>query len=889
MLTAMRVFASRLLGSFRRQHFDAGSEEEFQSHLHMLADRFVSQGMTKAEALRAAKQQFGGVAQIEEELRERSGLAFLDSLWGDTRYALRQIRRSPAFAAIAVLTLALGIGASTAIFSVAYGVLLRPLPYEDPSRLVLAHQYDRAHDVGNWRVTAFDYLDWAQRTKSFTGMAAFTGRGLAFASADGAELVLGQGVSANLFDVLGITPMLGRGFRAGEDSAGKDRVLVLSYGLWLSRFGGSRKVIGQVTTVNGLPYTVIGVMPRGFEFPSPEYQAWVPIELHGAVDPDQINRSAHFFHVVARLRGGVSFAQGDQEIRTLARELEREYSDTDLNEGARLQPLLDNVVGDVRASLWLLLAAAMCLLIISCANIANLMLARATARGREMAVRQALGAGQSRLFRQLLTENAVLAALGGGLGIGFAYALVSAMVKLGPASLPRLGEVRMDSAALLFACLTVGLAGSMFTLAPMVLVRRMTTADALKNTSQAAGSARGTLRLRRFLIATEIAISATLLVSGGVIMRSLQRLQGVDPGFDPDHALSMNLVLMDSRYPTAQKMRAFVHGLLEVVRATPSLHAAAISTDIPLQGHDGWVNPITVSGSNVNDLAAIHLIAGDYFTAVGTPLLRGRDFTSGDNESAAHVAIINQSTTRKFFGNADALGKSLKLGRPGDHSEWRTVVGVVADSKQRDLEMAADSEVFLPYDQLSDADTTLAARGLYLVMRSNGADPTVLIGFARAAITHLDADVPVHDIEVMRQLVNASVAQPRFRTFLFSVFGALALTLAAVGLYGVLSYAVAQRRHEIGIRMALGAQRGDVLSMVIREGAFLAGVGTVAGIGGALALTRFLRSLLFEVQPTDPATFVGVAILLTVVALAACWIPARRAMRVDPMVALRYE
>jgi putative ABC transport system permease protein len=879
----------RLRSLLRRSQADQELDDELRDHVEQKIEECISKGLAPEEARRQALLEMGGIERRKEECREARGVNWIQDLMQDLHFGVRMVRKSPGFTAVAVLTLALGIGAPTAIFSVAYGVLLRPLPYEDPSRLVLAHQYDHAHDVGNWRVTAFDYLDWTQRAKSFSGMAAFTGRGLAFASAEGAELVLGQGVSANLFDVLGVAPMLGRGFRAGEDSAGNDRVIVLSYGLWQSRLGGSRKVIGQVTTVNGLPYTIIGVMPRSFEFPSPEYQAWVPIELHGAVDREQINRSAHFFHVVARLRDGASFAQADPEIRVVARELEREYPDTDLNEGARLEPLLDNVVGDVRSSLWLLLAAAMCLLIIACANIANLLLARATAREREIAVRQALGAGQSRLFRQLLTENAVLASLGGGLGIGFAYSLVSAMVKLGPASLPRLGEVRMDSAALLFACITVGLAGSMFTVAPMFLVRRMTSADALKNSSQTASGACGTLKLRSFLIVAEIAISAMLLVSAGVTMRSLLRLQGVDPGFDPDHALSMNLVLMDSRYPTAQKMRTFVDRLLEVVGETPSLHAAAISTAIPLQGHDGWVNPITVSGSNLNDLAAIRLIAGDYFPAVGTPLVRGRGFTAADNESAPPVAIINQSTARKFFGNGDPLGKSLKLGRPDEHQEWRTVVGLVVDSKQRDLEMPADPEVFLPYDQLSDADTTLGARDLYLVMRSNGADPTVLIGFARAAITHLDAGVPVHDIEVMRQLVSASVAQPRFRTFLLSVFGALALMLAAVGLYGVLSYAVAQRRHEFGIRMALGAQRRDVMRLVVWQGTKLTLFGGGIGILAALGLTRLMATFLFGVTATDPSTFAAVAIALIGVALLASYIPARRVIRVDPMVALRYE
>jgi putative ABC transport system permease protein len=879
----------RVTNLFHRSKLDQEIETELRSHIEMRTADNIAAGMPPEEARRQAVLRFGSRAAIEERVIEADAHMFLDSLWQDLCYGLRVLRKSPGFTAVAVLTLALGIGATTAIFSVAYGVLLRPLPYEDPGRLVLAHQYDHAHDVGNWRVTAFDYLDWARRAKSFTSMAAFTGRGLAFASAQGAEMVLGQAVSANLFDVLGVAPMLGRGFRAGEESAGSDRVLVLSYGLWKSRFGGRREVIGQVATVNGLPYTVIGVMPRGFEFPSPEYQAWVPIELHGAVDPEQINRSAHFFHVVGRLRDGVSFAQADQEIRAVARGLERDYPDTDLNEGARLEPLLDNMVGDVRSSLWLLLAGAICLLMIACTNVANLLLARATAREREMAVRQALGARQMRLLRQLLTENAMLAALGGGLGVGFAYLLVSAIVKLGPASLPRLGEVRMDSTVLLFACLIVGLTGSMFTLAPMVLVRRMTTADALKNTSQTVGGARNTLRLRSVLIVAEIAISAMLLVSSGVIMRSLLELQGVDPGFEPDHALSMNLVLIDSRYPTAQKMRSFVHRLLEGARVAPSLSAAAISTQIPLQGHDGWVNPITVSQSNVNDLAAIRLIAGDYFAAVGTPLLRGRGFTSADNESAARVAIINQSAARKFFGDGGPLGKSLKLGRPDQSSEWRTIVGVVADSKQRDLETPADPEIFLPYDQLSDADTTLAARGLYLVMRSNGTNPAVLIGFARTAIAHVDAGVPVHDIEVMRQVISASVAQPRFRTFLFSVFGALALILAAVGLYGVLSFAAAQRRHEFGIRMALGAQREDIMRLVVAQGTRLVLFGMGVGLLGSLGLTQLMATLLFGVTPRDPLTFAAVAIVLISVALLACYVPARRAMRVDPMVALRYE
>lgn len=872
-----------------RKRKESDFSAEIQAHLENEAERLREQGMSEEDAKAAARRAFGNVMRTEERFYERSRWMWWEELKQDVKFGLRMLRKSPGFTVVAVLTLALGIGATTAIFSVAYGVLLRPLPYQDASQLVFAHQYDHSRDVGNWRVTAFDYLDWAQRTKSFRGMAAFTGRGLAFASGDGTDLVLGQGTSANLFDVLGVAPMLGRGFRAGEDSAGNDREVVLSYGLWESRFGGNRDVIGQMTTLNGLPYTIIGVMPRGFEFPSPEYQAWVPIELHGAVDPQQINRSAHFFHVVARLRNGVSFGQADKELRSLAGELEREYPDTDLNEGARLEPFLDHVVGGVRSSLWLLLAATLCLLCIACANVANLLLARATSREREIALRQVLGAGRRRLFRQLLTENAVLAALGGGLGIGFAFPLVSAIVKLGPASLPRLGQVRVDSAALLFACASVALTGLLFALAPMLLVRRTSTTEALKSNSRAMSGARDALKLRNLLIVGEIAISATLLVSAGVIVRSLLRLEGVDPGFDPDHALSMNMVLMDNRYPTAQKMRGFVHGLLDGVRETPSLRAAAIATAIPLQGQDGWVNPITVSGTNLNDLAAIRLIEGDYFSAVGASLLRGRTFTPADNESAALVTIINESTARKFFGNDDPLGKTLKLGRPDQEQEWRMVVGVVADSKQRDLETPTDPEVYLPYDQLSDTVTTLAARDLYLVMRSNGAEPTVLVGFARAAIAHLDPGVPVHDIAIMRELLRASVAQPRFRTFLFSIFGVLALVLASAGLYGVLSYAVAQRTHEFGIRMALGARGDNLLGLVIRQGLLLVLIGTVIGMGVAIGVRRFLSSLLYGIQADDPLTLAGVGVVLVVVALAACAIPARKAMRVDPMVALRHE
>jgi predicted permease len=875
----------RVFGGFGGKTRERELGDEIRSHIEIQTDQNIADGMEPAAARRAAMLKFGNAALAREDSRAMWRFPSLDSVAGDIRFGWRILRSAPGFAAVAVLTLALAIGATTAIFSVTYTVLFKPLPYRDAQQLFLIHQYNKNKDSGNWRTTAFDFLDWRSRSQAFSSIGAYTGTGVSMSGNGEAEVLLGQRISSDLFPTLQVTPMLGRNFRTDEEEAGKDKVVILSYGLWQRRFGGDAQIIGRSVRLNSEPHTIIGVMPRGFAFPTDEYSAWLPLAFRGPVDSQVINRSAHFMRSVGRLKPGVSATAAAAEIKRIQEDLERQYPDTDIGEGARIESLTKNIVGDVRPSLLLLLAAAGCVMLIACTNIANLLLARGASRQREVAVRQALGAGVGRVLRQFITENLVLAAIGGGFGIALAYALVAAVITFGPRDLPRLNEIAVDPTVLAFAAAVSLLTGLIFGLFPLWSVRQAAIADSLKNAAKSISHGHGMRRLRAVLVTAEIAISGVLLIVAGLTLHSLARLGAVDAGFNPNHAVSFTFVLMDKPYRTAAQLRAFAHEFYDRVAAGPGVNAVGLSTGLPLSG-ENWSNPVSSDRSSESALADINAVAGNYFAAMQTPIRHGRPLAS--SEAGERVVVINETAATKLFPAEDPIGRHVKFGQANSSDAWRTVVGVAADVKERGLDTAVDPEIYIPYDQLSDRVTEFVGRGLYTIIRSD-ADAAATVSFARRQLAQMDPEVGVRDVRLLREMVSASVAQPRFRTFVFSTFAALALVLAGVGLYGVLAYMVAQRTREFGIRLALGANPAKLRRLVFAQGVPLVAIGVMAGGIAALAADRALRTLVFGIAPRDPLTFAAVLGVVAVVAIVAMAVPAWRAMRVDPLQAIRYE
>jgi putative ABC transport system permease protein len=883
MLTAIRVFASGLLGSFRRQRFNAGSEEEFQSHLQMLADRFVSQGMTKGEALRAAKQQFGGVAQVEEELRERSRLAFLDSLWRDTRYALRQIRRSPAFTAVAVLTLALGIGANTAIFSEVNAVLLRPLPYAHPQQLVVVWEANPKQGYTDQKASPADFVDWSENTHVFTQMAAFINWSANLSEGDRAERVNATLVSTNLFGLLGVKPFLGRMFVPQDEQIVPYQSAILSYDLWKTSFGADRTLIGRTVRVNGRELTVVGVMPVGFHFPGElgaPADVWFPLARPAS---EWKIRDFHYLTVIGRMKPDMTLAQAQAEMSVLQRRIMKEYPNVGAGSEINLVPLHQAAVGKARTALLVLLGAVGFVLLIACANVANLLLARASSRSREFVLRIALGARRSRIVKQLLTESLVLSALGGGLGLLLAGLGLRAIFTLVPAGLPLLGAVRIDSWVLGFTVLISGATGLAFGLVPARKTSELDLNQQLKEGGWSTGGSIGRNRLHDVLLVAEVGLAMVLLVGAGLMIQSFARLQEVNPGFDPDHLLTFEMTLAGAQYPNGEQQEHFFHEALERIRALPGVIGAGATTALPLTGEND-IYTVGIEGrptaSNQWLTADYAAVTPGYFRAFRIPLLAGRTFTEHDTGNAPPVAVINQAFAHRYFPNTDPIGKGIHVGNDR-HPGYSQIVGVVGDIRQNSLNGVVNPTMYESYLQSP-------VQGMYVAVRT----ATRAMGVAAAVrdkVETVDSSVPVAKLRTMNQVLAGSIAQPRFRTVLLTLFALLAIALAAVGLYGVMSYVTAQRTHEIGVRMALGAQKADILGMVVGRGLKLTLIGVAIGIAGALSLTQFLSSLLYGVRPTDPLTFIAVSLIITGVALLASYVPARRATKVDPMVALRYE
>ncbi|HKG14241.1 MAG TPA: ABC transporter permease [Pyrinomonadaceae bacterium] len=810
----------------------------------------------------------------------------MTTLLQDLRYGARTLWSRPGFTLVAVLTLALGIGANAAIFSLVNAVLLKPLPFPDPERLVMI--WEDASSIGFPQNTPApaNYIDWKAQTNSFEDMAALQSVSYNLTGAGEPQKLNGQAVTANLFSVLGVAPALGRAFTADEEKPGSARVVILSHALWRDGFGGGRSVVGSEILLNGEKYTVAGVMPAGFQLLQPYIHIWVPL---AQAPEDWANRGGHYLNVVARTKPGVSVEQADADIKTVMARISRDHPDEAEGLGAFVQPLRDQLAGDVRRPLMMLLVAVAFVLLISCANIAGLLLSRSVARRREIAIRVALGASRWRVVRQLLTESALLSLLGGGLGLLLALWSFAFLQQLIPPTMALSAGLSVDGRVLGFTLLVSLVTGTLFGLAPAVAASNAGPGEALKaGGGGRGGTASGGRRLRNAFVVAEVALALVLLVGAGLLIQSLQRLQGQYSVIKPENVLTLRTILPPNSYTEHSQRLAFYDGVLARVRSLPGVVSAGYTTTVPLTWKGG-TSGLTVEGRpparGLQDDANHRQVTADYLQALGLPLKAGRYLEGADGPDSQPVAVVNEAMARAFWPGGDAVGKRFKIGGPASPRPWLTVVGVVGDIRQMGLDAPAKPEMYLPYPQVNYQEWFAPG---YLVIRTS-VEPQSLVAAVRREVYAVDPTQPVSNVQTMAEILGEESAQRRVGMTLLAVFAGLALALASLGIYGVLSFFVAQHTQEIGVRLALGAQPRSILALVLRRGMGLALLGVGVGLVGAFALTRLMQSQLFEVSATDPLTYAGLALLLTAVALFACLIPARRATKVDPLVALRYE
>ncbi|HEX8775382.1 MAG TPA: ABC transporter permease [Pyrinomonadaceae bacterium] len=806
----------------------------------------------------------------------------------DIRYGARILMKRPGFALVTVLALALGIGANSAIFSVVNAVLLRPLPYQDPSRLVMVWESRPRQNRDENPVAPADFVDWQQQNQSFENMAAYAPVAFNLTGAGEPEQINSQLVTPEFFQVLGVKAELGRTFLREADEPGGERKVVLGHGLWQRRFGADPGIVGRSLMLNDESFTVVGVMPPHFQYPEKSVELWatpkrtVPeMTVSGNTDAASI-RTLHYLSVVARLKPNVTLSQSQVEMETIASRLEQQYPAENTGHTARVVSLHEQLVGDVRPALLVLLGAVGFVLLIACANVANLLLARAAARHKEMSIRTALGAGRFRLIRQMLTESMLLSLIGGVVGLLFALWGVDLLVAMSPENLPRLGEISLDARVVGFTLVISLLTGLIFGLMPALQASRLDLISSLKEGGRSSLEGFSRHRMRSALIVVEVALALMLLIGAGLMIRSFQRIQQVAPGFNPNNLLITELSLSRTKYAEKEQIVNFQKEVLARISSLPGVESAAATWTLPLSGQDagrGFDLEGYTPAPNERTNASFSAVSPRYFQTMEIPVTAGREFTDQDNAAGAGTIIINETFARRYFPSGDAVGKRMKL--RGDDNPWLTIVGVVRDVKHTELTAQPRMEMYLsalqsPFNFMN------------IVVRTS-TDPASLTTAVRKEVWAVDKDQPVSDVQTMLQLVSNSVARARFNTLLLGLFASVALLLAAIGLYGVMSYSVTQRTHEIGIRMALGAQRRDVLRLVVGQGMILALIGVALGLLAAFAVSRVMSSLLFGVSATDPLTFIALAVLLAAIALLACLIPARRATRVDPMIALRYE
>lgn len=856
-------------------------DEELRFHLDMRAEENVRQGMSPEEARREAEKRFGRLARIKEMGYEVRGGGLMETLWQDLRYGARMLLKQPGFTLVAVLTLALGIGANITIFSVVNAVLLRPLPYPDADRLVFLWSEAPAQNIRERASAYANVADWREQNKSFEDIAVSDPTVVTLTDAAEPEQVMSVRASANLFPLLGVTPMLGRTFTADEVQQ-KVRVVVLSHGLWRRRFGDAPNVLGQTLEIDGVSSQVIGVMPESF-LPDRENRIWEPHTLFPDWEAQKAQRGTGSWQVVGRLKPQVSLAQAQVEMNTIAQQLEQAFPVANQGLGVNLVPLPLHYTGsNVRLALWMLFGAVVLVLLIACTNVANLMLARGIAREREMAIRMALGAGRLRLIRQLLTESALLVLLAGAVGLLIASWGIQALLSFSPPNIRNLDSVAIDARVLAFTTIVSLLTSLLFGLAPALKISQSQPAAALKDGRSASGGISGR-RLRSLLLITEFSLAVLLLSGAGLLLRSFSKLQAVDPGFEPAGVLVVQLT--PERNSTADQWRVFYKEVSERTAALPGVEAIGLTSEIFISGNPDGL--ISVEGASPDSSATARIpfrrdvIGESFFQTLRVPLRKGRFFNAQDKQGTVSVTIINETMARRFWPGEEALGKRFKLGPAQSDSPWLTVVGVVGDMRRQSLERQPIAQIFLPYLQSSQ-------RRLILLIRTTG-EPTQLAPLVRNEIRAIDKTVLVNGIATLEGQLDQRVAERRFQTWLLTLFSALALLLATIGIYGLMQQSVVLRTREIGTRLALGARSADVLRLVIGQGMRLALCGVGIGLLAAFGLTRVLSGLLFGVTATDPATFIAAPLVLLLVALVACFIPARRATKVDPLIALKYE
>jgi putative ABC transport system permease protein len=875
---------------FRRELTEKRLDVELRFHIeHLIAD-LVGAGMAPEEARRRARLEFGGLDQVKEECRDIGCSHIIETLVQDLRYGLRQLRRNPGFTVVAVLTLALGIGANTAIFSVVNAVLLQPLPYRNPTRLVkIAETVQNRGAENPITVSAPDFVDWRDSNHSFEDMAAIMPGNFDIAAADLPGKIHGAYATPNFFAMLGVKPLLGRLFLPDEGEMGRNFVLILSYSVWQQRFGSDPNIIGKGVSQNGQNYRVIGVLPQSFVFTwgyfgrnTQRFEIWAPL----LIAPDMLgDREFHPFLVVARLKPNVGLWQARSEMSAIAQHVAQQYPATNRSMGVQVISLQDQVVHSIRPALLILLGAVVLVLLIACVNIANLLFGRSIQRSKEMSVRMAIGASRLRLFRQLLTESLLLAGLGGCLGFLLGVWGTHLLVSIIPPDVPRIATVAMDRSVVMFTVAITLLTAIIFGLSPALASSKVELTAYLKEGFGTLASGAGSRMARRILVVSEMALALVLLLGAGLLIKSFWHLLNSDLGFSPNNLLTMKLNPTGAKDSTPAQMRVFASQILNQVNNLPGIQDAAITSRLPLSGG------MTVRASYALGANSIALgeqgpqgdyseVTDDYFRAMGIPVLRGRGFSTQDRANSPPVVIINSVMARQLWPNKDPIGKQLTVSSL-EGEAIRTVVGLVGPIRGQSLEEAPGAQIYAPYSQ-DPSDS------LYVVIRTTS-NPENIARAVRKRIFKLDRNVPVEDMMTMEQVLAGPTVLPRFYTSVLGLFAALALILAAVGIYGVMSHVVAQQTHEIGVRMALGADRRDVMRLILGKGFKLTFAGVCIGIAGALCLTRFLSSLLYGIKPTDPLTFIAVSLILMGVALLACYIPARRATKVDPMVALRYE
>jgi putative ABC transport system permease protein len=865
-----------------RDRVERDLDDDVASYLDLLAEEKMRAGMSPEAARRAARLELGGVEQVKEQVRAVRSGAFLDTLALDLRYGLRMLMRSPGFTTVALLALALGIGANTAIFSVVDGVLLRPLPYPDAGRLVLVSRHFSRSTFPYGNLCLADYVDWRAGNRAFEDPAVFNRRRFDLTGAGEPEQVGGAAVTVGFFSALRVRPLLGRVFRAGEDGPAREGLAVISESLWRRRFGGNPGVIGQAIDLDGNRSTVIGVLPSSFHFPRPDSEVWTNL-----VFPPPARRGPFFYRGLARLAPGVTPAQAQTELNAIARRIELGDRWT-AGLTFPMQPLREAIVGDARPALLVLFGAVTLVLMIAAVNVANLLLARATGREREMAVRLGLGAGRGRLLRQLLTESGLLALAGGGAGVAVAASGIGLLRAWNPGNLPRIEEVHLDARVLGFTLLLSLLTGVVFGLAPALQSSRADLAAALKTGGRGSSASAGRRRTRAALVVAELALSLLLLAGAALLLHSFVRLQQVETGLlaPPARVLTMQISPSAAKYRDDKASIAFYQRLLERVRQLPGVEAAAVTDSLP-PDREGNADTYVIAGrplapGELNPITSVPTVSADYFRALGIPLRRGRFFDQGDRQGSRPVAIVSEGMARRDFPGRNPIGERLKASGPDlNDSPYMEIVGVVGDTKYLGLASPLAAAYYQSWAQNG-------GQKQFLVVRSAVAAAS-LAPLLRREVQAIDGDVVVGAVGTMEQALWDSVAQPRFRTVLLAAFAAVAVLLAAIGIYGVIAYSVAQRTHEIGLRMALGAGRAQVLRLVVGQGANLALAGIGLGLAGAFVCTRVLAKLLFGVSATDPLTFLLVPALLAVVALAASFIPARRAAFIEPQQALKYE